>query len=64
MLVLSRKVNERIQVGEGISIVVVRIIGNRVTLGVQAPAEVKILRGEVKPNGGSERGGNERGKVA
>ncbi len=47
MLVLSRKIGERIFVGQDICIEVRRVSGNRVTLAVNAPPEVKILRGEL-----------------
>ncbi len=44
MLVLSRKVNERIQIGDDVEIVIVRIGGKNVRIGVIAPKEVQILR--------------------
>jgi carbon storage regulator len=47
MLVLSRKVGEKLVIDGGITVTVVRIQGNRVTLGIQAPAEVKIMRSEL-----------------
>ena len=47
MLVLSRKVGERIQIGEGIVIEVRRVAGNRVTIAVEAPRDMRILRGEL-----------------
>ena len=47
MLVLSRKVGEKLVVDGNITVEVVRIQGNRITLGVVAPADVKILRGEL-----------------
>jgi carbon storage regulator CsrA len=47
MLVLSRKVNEEIIIGENIRVFVVRIAGNRVRLGITAPDDVKITRAEV-----------------
>ncbi|MAT71706.1 MAG: carbon storage regulator [Planctomycetaceae bacterium] len=47
MLVLSRKVGEKIHVGDGIVVEVRRIAGNRVTLAVEAPREMRILRGEL-----------------
>lgn len=47
MLVLSRKVGESIVIGDGIRIVVNRIAGHKVTLGLLAPDEVKIVRGEL-----------------
>ena len=49
MLVLTRKVGERIQIGDNISVVVTRVSANRVTLGVEAPSEVRIVRGELQP---------------
>jgi carbon storage regulator len=49
MLVLSRKVGERIVVGDNVRIVVNRITGNRVSIGIEAPADVKIVRGELEP---------------
>ena len=49
MLVLSRKVGEKLIIGENITIVVNRVAGNRVTIGIDAPEEVRIIRGELKP---------------
>jgi carbon storage regulator len=48
MLVLSRKAGEEILIGDGIRLVVNRISGNRVTLGIVAPRDVHIARGELK----------------
>lgn len=48
MLVLSRKTGERIQIGDNITIVVNRVAGNRVTIGIEAPNDVHIVRGELK----------------
>jgi len=47
MLVLSRKVGERIHIGNDIFVEVRRVAGNRVTLAVSAPKNVRILRGEL-----------------
>jgi carbon storage regulator CsrA len=47
MLVLSRKVGERIHVGDDIVLEIRRIAGNRVTLALDAPRHVRILRGEL-----------------
>lgn len=47
MLVLSRKKGERISIGDGIEVVVLAIHADRVSLGLVAPAEVKVLRGEL-----------------
>ncbi len=48
MLVLSRKVGERIVIGNGIVVVVKRVSGQRVTFGIEAPHDVKIIRGELE----------------
>ena len=48
MLVLSRKVGERIHVGDNIVLEIRRITGNRVTLALDAPRDVRILRGELE----------------
>ena len=47
MLVLSRKVGERIHVGDNIVLEIRRIAGNRVTVALDAPRDVRILRGEL-----------------
>ena len=52
MLILSRKIGERIRIGSGtgaaaIEVIVQRVAGDRVTLGIVAPAHVKILRSEL-----------------
>ena len=49
MLVLSRKLNEEIMIGDDIRIVVQRISGNRISLGIEAPSDVRIIRGELDP---------------
>ena len=48
MLVLSRKVGERIWIGDEISITVVRITGGGVRLGIEAPTEMPVVREELK----------------
>jgi carbon storage regulator len=50
MLVLSRKVGERILIGENISVTVVRINGNAVRIGVQAPSDLTVIRQELQDN--------------
>jgi carbon storage regulator len=47
MLVLTRKVGERIHIGEGIIVTVVRIQNDKVRLGIEAPPDVAIHREEV-----------------
>ncbi len=48
MLVLSRKVGEKIWIGEKISITVVRISGGGVRIGIEAPPELPVVREELK----------------
>ena len=48
MLVLSRKVGERIWIGEDISVTVVRITGGGVRIGIEAPTEMAVVREELK----------------
>ena len=48
MLVLSRKRDERILIGDDIEIVVVDVRGEKVRIGVKAPTEVAVHRGELK----------------
>lgn len=47
MLVLSRRVGERVVIGDGITVTVTRVAGQRVMLGIEAPEGVRILRGEL-----------------
>ncbi len=49
MLVLSRKEAERIRLGDDIVITVVRIGGDKVRIGIDAPKEVLVLRDELEP---------------
>ncbi len=48
MLVLSRTENERIKLGDAIVVTVVRVSGDRVRLGIEAPPNIRILRGELE----------------
>ena len=47
MLVLSRKVDDTILIGDNIKIQVMQVKGNRIRIGIEAPTDVKILRGEL-----------------
>jgi carbon storage regulator len=48
MLVLSRKVGERILIGDHIAVTVVRVAPGLVRLGVEAPEDMPIVREEIK----------------
>lgn len=48
MLVLSRREGERIQLGDNIVITVVKVAGDRVRLGIEAPSNVLVLRSELE----------------
>lgn len=48
MLVLSRKVGQKITIGDNITLTIVKISGNRVQLGIDAPLEISIRREEVQ----------------
>ena len=48
MLVLSRKSMERIQIGENIVITVLKIRGDKVQIGIDAPKEIHVLRSELQ----------------
>ena len=47
MLILSRKINEKIMIGDDISISIIEIRGDQVRIGVDAPKNVKVYRQEV-----------------
>ena len=61
MLVLSRKESEKIMLGDSIVLTIVRVSGDRVRLGIQAPSDMLILRKELEPMKTSEpESSNER----
>jgi len=47
MLALTRKVGERIVIGDNIVVTVVSIKGDNIRLAIDAPKEIKIYRGEI-----------------
>jgi carbon storage regulator len=47
MLVLSRKPGEKIVLNNNITVTVLEVLGNRVKVGIAAPANVRVLRGEL-----------------
>jgi carbon storage regulator len=54
MLVLSRRETERIKLGDSIVVTVVKVAGDRVRLGIEAPSDVLVLRGELERNRAEE----------
>lgn len=57
MLVLSRKVGEKIVIDGGITVTITKVVGNRVAIGIDAPEQIRVVRGELKelPNGEIDR---------
>jgi len=47
MLVLSRKSDQSIMIGDSIQITVLAVDGNSVKLGITAPEDIRVLRGEL-----------------
>jgi carbon storage regulator len=47
MLALTRKIGERIVIGDNIVITVVDVKGDNIRLGIDAPKEIKVYRGEI-----------------
>lgn len=48
MLVLTRKLDEAIQIGDNIKITVLRVKGNTVRIGIEAPKHIKVIRDELE----------------
>lgn len=59
MLVLSRKLGEKIVIGDNIVVTVVKVDGNQVRLGIEAPETVVVLRAELHPAFKPKDGGQE-----
>ena len=57
MLVLSRKLGEKILIGDSIVLTVVKIDRNQIRLGIDAPADVAIYREEIAPARSEENAG-------
>ena len=48
MLVLSRKQSQRIRVGDSVIVTVVRVSGDKVRIGIEAPSNIRVLRDELE----------------
>lgn len=55
MLVLSRKLNEKIIIDGGIVVTVVKIDRNQVRIGIEAPGHIPVFREEILPTARAER---------
>lgn len=55
MLVLTRKANERIMIGDNIVITIVRVMHNKVKIGIDAPKDVTVSRDELLSPGTVEQ---------
>ncbi len=49
MLVLSRKLGERIRIGDRIVVTVAKLANGQVRLGIEAPREIAVFREEIDP---------------
>ncbi len=47
MLILSRKINEKIYIGNNITLTIMEVRGDQVKVGIDAPKDVKVFRQEV-----------------
>jgi|SRR5262245_6992765 len=47
MLVLTRKLQQQIKIGEQVTVTILRVKGNTVRVGVEAPRDVRVVRGEL-----------------
>ena len=51
MLVLTRKLQQQIKIGEQITVTILKVKGNTVRVGISAPREVRVVRGELPKEG-------------
>lgn len=54
MLVLTRKLQQQIKIGDNITVTVLRISGTTVRIGVDAPRDVRVVRNELPPEAANE----------
>ncbi len=55
MLVLSRKLGEKIVIGDNVVVTVVKIDRNQIRIGIEAPIDVPVYRQEIAPNRAEKR---------
>ncbi len=59
MLVLSRKLGEKIVIGDNVVVTVVKIDRNQIRIGIEAPIDVPVYRQEIAPNRAENRNAGE-----
>ncbi len=64
MLVLTRKSNQSIMIGDDIEVTVLSIMGEKVRIGIQAPRDIPVFRTEVYLEIQEEQGGIREGSAA
>lgn len=64
MLVIRRRAGESVMIGEGVEVTVIDVTASRVKLGIQAPAEVPILRKEIQLAGQQNKAAAESAAAA
>ncbi len=55
MLVLSRRQAQRLKLGDSIVLTIVRVSGDQVRLGIEAPPDILVLREELEQGKGGEQ---------
>jgi carbon storage regulator CsrA len=53
MLVLTRKLQQQVKIGDHITVTILRVKGHTVRIGIEAPRDVRVVRGELPPKGES-----------
>jgi len=51
MLVLTRKLQQQVKIGDHITVTILRVKGHTVRIGIEAPRDVRVVRGELPPKG-------------
>jgi carbon storage regulator len=59
MLVLTRKTNQSIMIGDDIEITVLSVSGDKVRIGIEAPRDISVFRQEVLDNAEEEPSGDD-----
>jgi carbon storage regulator len=59
MLVLTRKTNQSIMIGDDIEITVLSVSGDKVRIGIEAPRDISVFRQEVLDNAEAEPSGDD-----